>query len=143
MSASRSAILAGLHFQLPPTGVAEDAEHVVSCCISKRAADDAKKSTGVVAPPAIAVSKPLGQQGGALAVPPQQLTTRQAWEQTGWQSHYDLLPDDCRVFLREISSSGRRRRPLDYARLKSFVTRDLNLRAFGIGRGDRLCVVIP
>ena len=61
--------------------------------------------------------------------------------QLEWQSYYDLIegtPD--RVFLREV---GNARRPLDYAKLKSFIAKEIYLHAFGIGQGDRLCVVIP
>ena len=61
--------------------------------------------------------------------------------QLEWQSFYDLIegtPE--RVFLREVSNA---RRPLDYARLKSFIAQEIPLHTFGIGQGDRLCVVIP
>ena len=57
-----------------------------------------------------------------------------------WHSHYDLLPESDHIFLREV---GGGRRPLEYARLKSFIAEDLNLHEFGIGQGDRLCVIIP
>ena len=61
--------------------------------------------------------------------------------QLKWQSFYDLIegtPE--RVFLREVSNA---RRPLDFARLKSFIAQEIPLHTFGIGQGDRLCVVIP
>jgi pyochelin synthetase len=120
-------------------GIAEDAKHVVDC-ITKRAVDLARRET---VPQGIegraADGDTLGKVPKVLAVPSDQLTAHEAWKQT-WQSHYDLLPDTDRVFLREVNS---RRRPLDYARLKSFIGEDLNLHDFGIGQGDRLCVVIP
>ena len=120
-------------------GIAEDSEHVVNC-ITKRAAELVQRD---------AMPRDISDQstdGDApevaskmLAVPSHQLSAQEAWKQT-WQSHYDLLPDDHRVFLREV---GGKRRPLEYARLKSFIAEDLNLQDFGIGQGDRLCVVIP
>jgi acyl-coenzyme A synthetase/AMP-(fatty) acid ligase len=61
--------------------------------------------------------------------------------QLEWKSFYDLIegtPD--RVFLREV---GNARRPLDYAKLKSFIAEGISLHEFGVGQGDRLCVVIP
>ena len=74
-----------------------------------------------------------------LAVPQGQLTAREAWDKS-WQSHYDLLPGNDRVFLRGIDDN---RQPLTYARLKSFIANELSLHDFGIGQGDRLCVIIP
>lgn len=121
-------------------GIAEDAEYVANC-IGTRAAELAQREA--------VNEKGLGRAAGsdaapvpvskALAVPSDQLTAHDNWKQT-WHSHYDLLPDTDRVFLREV---GGRRRPLEYARLKSFIAEELNLHDFGIGQGDRLCVVIP
>ena len=122
-------------------GIAEDANHVVDG-ITKRAAEQVHHNAvreGKLGRVADGGDAPRPAMSNVLEVPPHQLTAHEAWKQT-WQSHYDLLPDDDRVFLREV---GGRRRPLEYGRLKSFIANDLNLHDFGIGQGDRLCVIIP
>ena len=79
-----------------------------------------------------------GRQG--LLVPNGQLSAAEA-AQLEWTCHYDLIPDASdHVFLREVGGS---RKALNYGRLKSFIAEDLVLHSFGIGQGDRLCVVIP
>ena len=108
-------------------GIAEDAQHVVQLAIER----SAKTIEGV----------PVAADGsGTLKEPPEQLTAKQAWQQT-WNCHFDLIEERSdRIFLREV---GGTRKPLDYARLKRFIADDLNLHQFGITQGDRLCVIIP
>ena len=45
------------------------------------------------------------------------------------------------VLLREAACSSRR--PLSYARFRAFVEEELSPQDFGVGQGDRLCVVLP
>ena len=132
-------------------GIAEDAEHVVRLATDRSAKHQLTAlSTTRPLNPGVRASVQKGiesdsaaadsAESEALKVPLDQLTARDAWQQP-WQCHYDLMKASSdRVFLREV---GGTRKPLDYARLKSFIAEDLELHKFGIAQGDRLCVVIP
>ena len=111
-------------------GCAADAEHV--CKLARVRCATASLATLPRAAEAAAA--------GVVALPEGQLSSENALS-SEWRCHFDHVRDGDAVLLREAPVTARR--PLSYARFRAFVEEELSPQDFGVGQGDRLCVVLP
>ena len=64
--------------------------------------------------------------------------------EAAWNTYLDLIPSETDdAALHGIGGPCRGGTPLTYRRLRSFVQTELDLNAYGLGQGDRVCCVLP